>query len=94
MADKVPHVGEQAAPFVVRVQVTPALAESFATEAFSVTAEAPAAIDAIGFVMDTLIAAPAVIVKESEALFVASVTDVAVIFGALLGAAGRVDGGV
>jgi hypothetical protein len=42
MAASVPHAGEQAAPFAVSVHVTPALAESFATEAFSVTAEVPA----------------------------------------------------
>jgi hypothetical protein len=94
MADRVPHAGEQAAPPAVRVHVTPAWAESFVTVAFNVTAEFPAAIDVIGLVMFTVIGAPAVIVKESEALFVALVTEVAVILGALSGAAGRVAGGV
>jgi hypothetical protein len=51
-------------------------------------------MEVIGFVMLTLIGAPPVIVKESDALFVVSVTEVAVIFGALLGAAGKVAGGV
>jgi hypothetical protein len=44
--------------------------------------------------MVTLIGTPAVIVKESDALFVASVTEVAVTFGVLFGAAGKMAGGM
>jgi hypothetical protein len=44
--------------------------------------------------MVTLIGTLAVIVKESDALLVVSVTEVAVTFGALLGATGKVAGGV
>jgi ABC-type methionine transport system permease subunit len=94
MAESVPHVGAQAAPFAVNVHVTPALAESFATEAFTVTADVPDATDAMGSVMVTVIAALPVIVKESEALLVGSVTEVAVTFGALSGDPGSVAGGV
>jgi hypothetical protein len=92
LAEIVPHVGEHAAPFAVRVHVTPPSQGSLATVTLSVTAAAPALIAVIGFVNVTLLAA--LIVKESEALFVVSVTEAAVIFGALLGAAGNVAGGV
>jgi len=92
MAASDPQVGEQAVPLAVSVQVTPPPQLSFATVTLRVTAAAPALMVVIGFVNFTVVMA--VIVKESDALLVASVTDVAAIFGALLGAAGCVAGGV
>ena len=94
MADSVPHAGEHEAPFAVSVHVTPALAESFATEAFTVTADVPEAIVVIGFVIVTLTGVPFVIVKGSDAFFREFATDVAIIVGELLGDAGYEVGGV
>ena len=92
---RLPQVGEHFAPPAVSDQVTPAFVESFATVAFSVTAAAPAAIVEILLVIETEMGCVfAVIVKAAESDFVVSAADVAVIVGALLGAAGAVAGGV
>jgi hypothetical protein len=49
----VPQAGEQAAPAAVRVQVTPALFASFFTDAWMVSADTPASMLLILFVIET-----------------------------------------
>jgi hypothetical protein len=92
MAESVPQVGAHAVPLAASVHVTPEFEGSFATVTLRVTAAAPALMVVIEFVNATVLGA--LIVKESDVLFVVSVTEVAVIVGALFGAAGKVAGGV
>jgi hypothetical protein len=71
-------VGEQELPPAVSVQVTPLLEESFCTVALSVTADDPAVMVEIGFVMLTEIAGAGVTVIFSVAEAEVSATEVAV----------------
>lgn len=89
-----PHPVGHAEPFgSLRAQVTPRLAGSFCTLAWNVIAALPATTLVILFVMLTTMAG-AVTVKLSVSDFDESFTEVAVMFGALFGAAGAAAGGV
>jgi hypothetical protein len=71
----VPHAGEQAAPFCVSVQLTPALVVSLATVAVKSCVELMGMIPLGGEIADTLIAGT---VTVAEVALVVSDTDVAV----------------
>lgn len=91
---KAPQPMGQGEPFgSLRAQVTPLLAVSLCTVAWNVMADEPATTLVILFVMVTEIAG-AVMVKPSLSDFDVSLTEVAVMVGALFGAAGKVAGGV
>ena len=77
-------MGEQELPPAVRVQVTPLLEESFCTVALSVTADDPAVMVEIGFVMLTEIAGAGVTVIFSVAEAEVSATEVAVTMTSVL----------
>jgi hypothetical protein len=89
-----PQLGEHASPSDVSAHMTPELVASFWTCAFSVTGADATRMVVILLVIVTEIAAGAVTVSASESDFVESFTDVAVMVGALFGAAGRLPGGV
>jgi hypothetical protein len=76
----VPHAGEQAAPFAVSVQLTPALAGSFTTCAVSVVGGPPTDCP-LNFVVIVTVNGKKRIVNVKLSLFVGSVTDIAVIVG-------------
>ena len=89
-----PHPVPQGEPLgSLSAQVTPLAAESLCTVAWNVMADEPATTLVILFVMVTEIAG-AVMVKPSLSDFDVSLTEVAVMVGALFGAAGKVAGGV
>ena len=77
-------MGEQELPPAVSVQVTPLLEESFCTVALSVTADDPAVMVEIGFVMLTEIAGAGVTVIFSVAEAEVSATEVAVTMTSVL----------
>ena len=79
LPDKVPHVGEQALPLAVSVQLTPLLDESFCTVAFTTKGSLPEFTLLTLFVIVT--ANAAVTVKESVSDLAVLATDVAVIVG-------------
>jgi hypothetical protein len=91
---KMPQSGAQFAPPAVRVQVTPAAAVSFDTEAFTVTGEEPVMIVANLFVIETTIGLGERIEKLKLSLAVVSVTEVAVMVGDALAPVGIMVGGV
>ena len=76
----VPHAGEQFAPFVVRVQLTPALFGSFITWAATVVGGPPTDC-AAKLVEIVTVRGKNLITKVKLSVLVGSVTDVAVIVG-------------
>jgi hypothetical protein len=89
----VPHVGWQFVPLAFRVQVTPALAESFWTLALKTMLLLLAGTVVTLFRIETEIAA-CEIVKLSKSDCALFAIEVAVIFGELLGELGTVAGGL